>query len=104
VSEPCKLCGREKLTDRVQRPPPMLPHEHEETCLHPAHIYDQPLPPCEALGVKRIAVLEARLASAERVVRAARESALDPTSETLACAKLAILDHLNAYPDAAKDL
>jgi len=27
-------------------------------CLHPAHIYDRALPPCEAIGVRRIAQLQ----------------------------------------------
>jgi hypothetical protein len=52
----CPLCGREKLKDRVHRPPPTA--KHESLCLHPAHIYGQELPPCEAIGVRRIAQLQ----------------------------------------------
>jgi hypothetical protein len=60
MGEPCPLCGREKLKDRVQRPPPMT-DDVESFCLHSAHIYSQPLPPCEALGVDRIKVLQAEV-------------------------------------------
>jgi hypothetical protein len=59
MSEPCPLCGREKLKDRVRRRPPMTPGDEEGLCLHPAHIYDRELPPCEARGVARIAELRA---------------------------------------------
>lgn len=49
----CPLCGRETLKARMQRPPPTA--DVEAYCLHQAHIYGNSLPPCESLGVERIA-------------------------------------------------
>lgn len=66
MSEPCPLCGREKLKDRVLHPPPTT--DPESYCLHPAHIYGQELPPCEQIGVDRIARMRAALTMAKRVV------------------------------------
>jgi hypothetical protein len=65
VSDPCPLCGREKLKDRVQRPPPMAEYP-DSYCLHPAHIYGYDLPPCESRGVERIEALTAQLADARQ--------------------------------------
>lgn len=57
MSEPCPLCGREKLKDRVQRAPPMT-EGAEVYCLHASHIYAADMPPCEVLGIQRIRDLE----------------------------------------------
>jgi len=53
MSEPCPLCGREKLKDRVQRSPRMT-EDPSMYCLHPSHIYGKELPPCERRGIERI--------------------------------------------------
>ena len=54
----CPLCAREKMKARMAHGPPMSAEEVESgVCLHPAHIYDQTMPPCEAIGVQRIARL-----------------------------------------------
>jgi hypothetical protein len=56
MSEPCPLCGREKIKDRVRRDPPMSNDERDkDLCLHPSHIYGDEMPACERLGVARIA-------------------------------------------------
>jgi hypothetical protein len=53
-ADPCPLCGREKLKDRVQRPPPMT-EDPSAYCLHMSHIYhDGEMPPCEAAGVEQL--------------------------------------------------
>jgi hypothetical protein len=53
MSEPCPLCGREKLKDRVQRAPRMR-EDPGMYCLHPSHICDREMPPCEARGLARL--------------------------------------------------
>ena len=65
VDEPCPLCGREKLKNRIQRPPPTTA-DVQAYCLHPAHIYDQVMPPCEQLGIERIKALETAVLEATR--------------------------------------
>ncbi len=58
----CPLCDREKMKARVAHGPPMSTEEVESgVCLHPAHIYDLHMPPCESIGVQRIAVLREAL-------------------------------------------
>ena len=53
MAGPCPLCGREKLKDRVLRAPRMT-EDPAAYCLHPAHFYEQEMPPCETLGVSRL--------------------------------------------------
>jgi hypothetical protein len=54
----CPLCDRETMKTRVAHGPPMSAEEVETgVCLHPAHIYDLVLPPCESIGVLRLARL-----------------------------------------------
>ena len=62
----CPLCDREKMKARVAHGPPMSAEEVESgVCLHPAHIYDLHMPPCESIGVQRIAKLRVKVAEWE---------------------------------------
>lgn len=35
-------------------------------CLHPSHIYDRDMPPCEALGIERLKLADALAAAVRR--------------------------------------
>ncbi|MHB8387656.1 hypothetical protein [Metallibacterium sp.] len=64
----CPLCGRETMKTRVAYGPPMSAAEVATVCLHPAHIYDLELPPCERMGVRRIADLAAEVRETREVL------------------------------------
>jgi hypothetical protein len=65
----CPLCGRETMKARVAHGPPMSAEDVTTgVCLHPAHIYDLELPPCERMGVQRIADLTAEVRETREVL------------------------------------
>ena len=71
----CPLCGRETMKARMAHGPPMSAEDVATgVCLHPAHIYDMELPPCEAAGVKRITDLESECAELRKDVSALKRT------------------------------
>lgn len=96
MSEPCPLCGREKLKDRVRREPPMR-ESPDAYCLHPGHIYDREMPPCEAAGIARITKLEA-------VYAAARHLGFAVGHETVLVAGASALEDVRALQRALADV